>query len=132
MFIRPLKEDLHPVPPFHFCLHISFCVCSILSVKLFSTSELKYSAARLKVTLSKAISMGLNILGAQKKIIKWMKLILWYLVDYLLVCCLHRDFCKYIFLIICITGVSKVSGRFGFLCADRKMHFLPCHCQHWQ
>lgn len=78
-----------------FCLHISSCVSSIFMVGLYSTSEFKYSATRLKVTLSKAISVGLNFLGTLKKIIKWVKL-LWDLGDYLLVFSLHRLYYKYI------------------------------------
>lgn len=55
---------------------MSSFLCSILSVELFSASEFKYSATTIKVTLSKAISMVLNFLGAQKKIVKWVKLLM--------------------------------------------------------
>lgn len=138
VIIMIIRWHSHKAPERGFTFSITFSffvcishpyVCGTFFVELFSTSEFQYSATRLKVTLSKAISIGLNFLGTQKKIIKWVKLLLWNLGDYLLVFSLHRVCYKYIL----PASLEYPKTQAGLaLCVHRKMYYLPCKSsQQW-
>lgn len=118
---------------FTFCITFSFLSAYIiLCLQYFVCSTVFNGWVQILCYKIKGDTLKSNFSGPQfprrsKEIIKWVKLLLWdIVVDYFLVCSLHRYCYKYIFPYYLHYRVSKVSGRVGFLCANRKMHLLPC------